>query len=68
MVQSNEDANEHADSIRAMNRRPWSKERIENHQLLEKTADLMVENRELREELARIMREFSAYRLEHPIR
>lgn len=68
MVQSNEDSNLNREQVRALHQRAWSKERIDNYQLMEETARLMVENEELRQENARILREFSAYRLEHPIR
>ena len=68
LLQSSDDSNQHADSIRAMNRPQWSKERIENYDLAQETARLQVRVQELEQENARILREFSAYRLEHPIR
>ena len=68
LLQSSDDANQHVELIRAMNRPEWSKERIENYELMQEVARVQVELENLRQEHADMLREFSAYRLAHPIR
>jgi hypothetical protein len=72
-VQASEDASEHREAIRAMlraqqpEREPAPLE-VDNEELRQEVQRLLVEVAELKADNARIMREFSAYRLEHPIR
>lgn len=70
MIQSTEDANEHREAIRADTKvRPEpTPDEIEKQDLMNTIGDLQLQVQDLELRLSRSLREFSTYRLEHPIR